>query len=76
MKSAIDRAVGEARTAGALPERLEDVDAQTRRKVEVEARWHRMTPERYYREALTARNAANSLDETTDDVLAEIRGLR
>lgn len=76
MTPSVTRAVNEALAATVLPERLDDVDPQTRRKIEVEARWRKTTPELHYREVLSARRAADALHHATEDVLAEIRALR
>jgi len=74
--SSVTCAVNDALAAAVMPERLDDVDPQTRRKIEVEARWRKTTPELHYREALSARRAADALNDATDDVLAKIRALR
>lgn len=66
----------EAQCASPLPGRLEELDPQARRKVEMEARGHGLTPEAYYRTARANRRAASSLELTTDDVVAAIRGHR
>jgi len=66
----------EARSESPLPDRLEELDRQARRKVEMEAHWHGLTPEAYYRAARANRQAASSLELTTDDVVATIRGNR
>ena len=59
-----------------LPGSLLDLDSQTRRQVEVEARWCNTTPEAHYRKALAAREATVSLTTVTDDVVAQIRSRR
>ena len=53
-----------------------DLDPQTRRQVEAEARWRDTTPEAHYREALAAREATVSRTTVTDDVVAQIRSRR
>lgn len=76
MSDAVKRAVAVTLAGSALPASLADLDPQGRRKVETEARWHKSTPEAYYRDSLAARRTSAELDDVTSKVLAAIGARR
>ena len=74
--AAATRIAREVQATRPLPSSFQELDPQARRKVGVEARWHRTTPEAYYREALSDRLDAASTHAITDDVLSAVRTRR
>ncbi|MDR6171953.1 hypothetical protein [Curtobacterium sp. SORGH_AS_0776] len=62
--------------AAPLPNRVNDLDEQSRRHLAILALREGVPPETYYREALTNNRARSARDAHTDAVVAAVRAER
>lgn len=76
MSADVARIASEVQAAMPLPDGLDGLDVQARRQVEVLARWHRTTPEEFYRDALAQRRTASVSEELAATAVAEILSTR